>query len=81
MNRDLFGNEVEPSEDPMRADLSAYDQHTFEDRLMRLKYLFEVYPENYGFRLTFACSGVVLRARHVPLGMKPTRHQAAPLAR
>ena len=52
MDRDLFGNEIEPPPDSLELDLKGYDQSTFDGRLARLKYLYRVYPEGYGFLMS-----------------------------
>jgi hypothetical protein len=52
MNQDLFGNEIEAKAEPLENELAAYDENTFEERLERLKYLHQVYPEDYGFLMS-----------------------------
>lgn len=63
MNRDLFGNEIEPPKDSLELELIEYDQFTFEERLARLKYLHRVYPEGYGFLMSMEAAYLFDEAR------------------
>ena len=44
MQRDLFGDRVQPKLDKLATDLQKQDRHTLKFRLARLKFLDSIYP-------------------------------------